>query len=229
MLKYLSLILLVLIIGCGIQNKEEKKSRYSEKQVGSLKLGTTKRLRVVTDSVIKVDLNPFLKKKSFDFGSLIKEVKLTPLETTDESLLDDVLKIHVSDSNIFIYDKFKGGGIVLFERNGKFIRRIPNGKGPGELIRLYDIGFDKHKNELIAYQHSFFSFFTRSGEFIRRVRLPFSFYNFTVVPEGYVFKSLDRQGNEHLGSLKDHTLLITDKNFKLKSAGLPCTPSNINS
>ena len=46
-------------------------------------------------------------------------------------------------------------------------------------------------------------------------------HNFHVIPDGYVFKTLHPGGNQHLGKFKDYTLLVTDKNFKLKSAALP--------
>jgi hypothetical protein len=58
--------------------------------------------------------------------------------------------------------------------------------------------------------------------------LPFGFYNFTIIPDGYIFKSLDRQGNGHLGLLEDYTLFITDKNFKLKSLGMLYPPRDVN-
>jgi hypothetical protein len=60
------------------------------------------------------------------------------------------------------------------------------------------------------------------------MRLPFGFYNFTVIPDGYVFKTLDKQGNGHLGQLEDYTLLVTDKNFKMKSVAMPVLPSDVN-
>ncbi|GAB6013571.1 6-bladed beta-propeller [Viscerimonas tarda] len=226
MQKYILLILSICFVCC--ENKQDKNSRFTEKQIASLHLDSTKILKVETDSVTTINLNPFLKKQAFDFGSLIEEVKLVALETTDESLVDDIYKVLVTESNIYIYDDFKGGGIVIFNSEGKFIKRISNGSGPGELVRLYDMDFDKEKNELIAYQHSFLLFFSPSGEFIRQMRLPFGFYNFTVTSDGYVFKALDEQGNGHLGLLEDYTLFVTDKNFKLKSVGLPCVSSNVN-
>jgi hypothetical protein len=121
-------------------------------------------------------------------------------------------------------DGFKGRGIIIFNKEGKFIKRISNGQGPGELIRLYDIAFDSENNELVAYQHSLLLFFTPTGQFIRQMRLPFGFFNFTVIPGGYVFKTLDRQGNEHLGNWDDYTLFVTDKNFKMKSVGMYYPP-----
>ena len=219
------LIPILILMGCG--NRQEN-TRYTQAQIESLQLNDTKILKANTDSLITIDLNPFLKQQHFDFGALVKEVKLIPLETTDESLLDDFRKVIITLSHIYIHDDFKGGGIAIFDKEGNFIKRISNGRGPGELVRLYDIDFDKKNNELVAYQHSFLLFFTPSGEFIRQQRLPFVFFNFAVTPEGYVFKTLDREGNEHLEDLSDNTLLITDKKFEVKSVGLPRIPNKIN-
>jgi hypothetical protein len=226
MRKYIILNLAIFFIACTYQGNTN--SRFTEEQIKSLHLDSTTVLTVNTDSVENIDLNPFLKKQNFDFGSLVKEVKLVPLETTNESLIDVIYKVLVTDSNIYIYDRFKGGGLAIFDNKGKFVTRITHGQGPGDIFRLLDIAYDKQKNELIAYQHPFLYYYTSTGRFIQRLILPFGFYNFTVIPDGYVFKALDGQGNGHLGLLKDYTLLVTDKDFKLKSAGLPYLPNEIN-
>lgn len=216
---YITIVFLLFLFSC--LNKQERPSRYTEEQIASLQLDSTKILYPKTDSTTKINLNPFLQSQSFGFGELIKEIKLVPLETNANSLLDAIINVLVTDSSIYVHDKFKDGGLVIFDRSGNFIKRIPNGRGPGELNRLYDIAFDEENNELVAYQHSFLLFFNASGEFIRQERLPFGFYNFTITPKGYIFKSLAGQGDDHLGPFKKYTLFVTNKNFKLKSAGLP--------
>lgn len=75
-----------------------------------------------------IDLNPFLKKKSFDFGENVKEVHFVPLETRDESLVANIYKIVVTDSMIYIMDNYKRGGVVIFDKEGKFIKRITPGR-----------------------------------------------------------------------------------------------------
>jgi hypothetical protein len=224
MKKYIILVLAIFYFGCAGQQQSTGNSRYTKEQVAALHLDSTTILNAVTDSVTKINLNPFLKEQDFDFGSLVEEVKLVLLETTDESLLDDIYKVLVTDSHIYIHDSYKRGGIVVFDRNGKFIRRIPNGGGPGELSRLYDIAFDPESNELVVYQHSFLLFFTAEGQYIRKMRSPFAFYNFTVIPNGYVFKKNSSQENIHLELLNDYELYITDKNFKLQSVSLLAYP-----
>ena len=58
-------------------------------------------------------------------------------------------------------DRFKGGGIIIFDHKGNFLKRISSGQGPGELNRLYDIDYNEEDSTLIAYQHSSFLFFLR--------------------------------------------------------------------
>lgn len=215
---FLASALFALIAAC---TNAPERSRYSEEQINSLALDSTIVLTPDNRSVEIVDANSFLKPQEFNLEELIKEIKVVPLETTDESLLDDIYKIIVTDSNIYIHDRFKGGGVAIFDQNGGFIKRLSHGQGPGEIYRLYDVSYDSEKRELVLYQHPFLLFYTSNGKFIEQKRLPFGFYNFHVIPDGYVFKTLHPGGNQHLGKFKDYTLLVTDKNFKLKSAALP--------
>jgi len=101
-MKYIYIIILSTIFLFACVKQQNENHYFSNDQIASLEIDSTKKLNVETDSAIKIDLNRFLKKQSFDFGSLVKEVKLIPLETTDESLLDNILKIIVTDSHIYI-------------------------------------------------------------------------------------------------------------------------------
>lgn len=215
--KNLFLLIFGVFFGCTNQHN----NRFTTEEINSLHLHNTSFLNVNTDSLTKVNLNPFLKKQSFNLGDRLKDMRLVPLETTDESLLGEILKVIVAHDYIYVHDKFKGGGLVIFSRDGKFVRRIPYGQGPGELFNLHDVAYDEQEQKLIAYQHPFLTIFTSEGQIVEQVRLPFGFYNFAVIPDGYLFKTLDKQGNEHLGDFKDCTLLVSDKKLKLRSAGLP--------
>lgn len=209
---------------CGLMmncTMNHQNSGFTTKQIESLRLDSAVVLQSSKQTVEKIDLNPFLGEREFDFESLVKSLRMISLETTDESLLSNVYKIIVTDSYIYVYDDFKGGGIVIFTHVGKFVKRIPHGGGPGELYKLYDIAYDKENDMLVAYQHPYLLFYTSAGEFVEQKKVPLGFYNFTVTPNGYIFKSLDSFGNEHLGDLRDNTLLITGKDFSLKYAGLP--------
>lgn len=224
--RYLIFIIVLFFTSC--LSNSNRKPRFTKEQIESLALDSTKILTVDQGSAEKIDLNPFLKQQDFDLGLRVADLDIVPLQTTDESLLDVVYKVLVTDSNIYVHDRLKGGGLVIFDRSGKFIKRMPYGQGPGEINRLYDIAFDSENNKLIVYQHSFLIFYTANGKFIEQKRLPFGFYNFKVTSDGYLLKTLDGQGNEHLGSLKNNTLLITDTAFKVKSLSLPYAENDIN-
>lgn len=222
-MKYITMILgIVLFVSCI--NKEQRVHPFSAEQIASLKLDSTTILHINKDSIITIDLNPFLQEQSFDIMPLVSDIKVIPLETTDKSLIDAIYKIIVSNAYVYIMDRFKGGGIIIFDHKGNFVKRISSGQGPGELSRLYDIDYSEEDSTLIAYQHSSFLFFSAGGEFIRSEKLPFGFYNFLVTPNGYLFKTTDRYDNPHLDKYTDYTFLVTDKAFQIKSVGIPKQP-----
>ena len=65
-------------------------------------------------------------------SDLIDSCTLVPLETTNESIIGDVLRyVYVSDEFILIDDN---RGVCLFSGDGRFIGKIINtGRGPGEI------------------------------------------------------------------------------------------------
>ncbi|MDR0558714.1 MAG: 6-bladed beta-propeller, partial [Prevotellaceae bacterium] len=138
------LILMILCMFAACNQSTTRTSRYTPEQIAALQIDSTTILSAETDSIITIDVNPFLKRQLFiDFDTLVNDIKLIPLETTDESLLDDINKIIITDSHIYIFDELKGGGLAVFDRNGKFIKRMSYGQGPGDIARLYDISFDE--------------------------------------------------------------------------------------
>ncbi len=222
----LIIVLLVLILSCS--NRGAHNSMFTAEEIHALQLNHTQTLKVDSSVITNIDLNSFLNNNKFDFESLIKNIQIIPLETTSESLLGNIYKVILTDSLSYIFDDFKGGGIVIFDRSGKFIKRIPHGEGPGELFNLYDVAYDDVNKQLVAYQHPFLMFFTVDGKFIEQRKVPFGFYNFMITPGGYIFKTLDGYGNEHLDSHQNKTLLVTNKEFELKYAGLPVFHINAN-
>lgn len=66
-----------------------------------------------------------------------------PLETTTESFMDNIKQVWINDSVILI--NCRRAGLLMFQRNGKFVRKIgKNGRGPGEyeLIHNFDVIHD---------------------------------------------------------------------------------------
>ena len=186
-----------------------------------LQLADTKVLTAETSQAQHLNLNPFLvKDKEFDFGALLNEINFVPLETTAQSRLGQIRKVVTTAEHIYIMDDLDEWGIAIFTRQGKFVKRIPNGKKPEQLYRLYDIDFNTQTNELIAYKHSFLLIFDKEGNFLRFKYLPIGFHNMAATPDGYVLKSLVGQ-NTNLGDKSNYRLQFISKDLKLNAVALP--------
>ena len=186
-----------------------------------LQLADTKVLTAETSQVQHLNLNPFLvKDKEFDFGALLNEINFVPLETSAQSRLGQIRKVVTTAEHIYIMDDLDEWGIAIFTRQGKFVKRIPNGKKPEQLYRLYDIDFNTQTNELIAYKHSFLLIFDKEGNFLRFKYLPIGFHNMAATPDGYVLKSLVGQ-NTNLGDKSNYRLQFISKDLKLNAVALP--------
>lgn len=186
-----------------------------------LQLADTKVLTAETSQAQHLNLNPFLvKDKEFDFGALLKEINFVPLQTTAQSRLGQIRKVVTTAEHIYIMDDLDEWGIAIFTRQGQFVKRIPNGKKPEQLYRLYDIDFNTQTNELIAYKHSFLLIFDKEGNFLRFKYLPIGFLNMAATPDGYVLKSLVGQ-NRNLGDKSNYRLQFINKDLKLNTVALP--------
>lgn len=186
-----------------------------------LQLADTKVLTAETSQAQHLNLNPFLVKgKEFDFGALLKEINFVPLQTTAQSRLGQIRKVVTTAEHIYIMDDLDEWGIAIFTRQGQFVKRIPNGKKPEQLYRLYDIDFNTQTKELIAYKHSFLLIFDKEGNFLRFKYLPIGFLNMAATPDGYVLKSLVGQ-NTNLGDKSNYRLQFINKDLKLNAVALP--------
>ena len=220
MKKVINFLFILFLVAC--QTGRMAGSLYTEEEIAALQLDDTQIITPETSQTKHLNLNPFLgEEKEFDFGSILKTVKLVPLETTNKSLLDNIRKIITTDEYIYILDAYKGCSVIIFTKDGKFVKRLSHGQGPGELQRLYDIDYDFQNNELVAYQHSFFLFFDKQGNYLRQEKLPLGFYNLAVTPKGYVMKVLTGRSDIQMEDKQNYRLLFTTKNFKLNSVALP--------
>lgn len=219
-MKKINVILLSCLLFIGCDNNNKTVSSYTKSEIASLHLDKTKTLPVKSKDIEIINLNHHLKNENFDFTPLVKNIHITPLESNDNSLIANTYKIVVEKEHIYIYDDYLGGGVAIFTNSGKFIKRIPNGSGPGELYKISDITFNKDKEQLLVYQHPYILYFTKTGNYITQKKIPFGFYNFESIGDHLLFKTLDSKGNKHLDKIMNNTLLITDQNFKIEFAGL---------
>lgn len=67
-------------------------------------------------------------------SEIAEDITFIPLETTDECLIGSIHSVHLSNDYLVIIDS-DHSQILLFNKTGKFIRKIGNkGQGPGEYL-----------------------------------------------------------------------------------------------
>lgn len=122
-------------------------------------------------TILSVNLD--LEDDPVSFYDLFESVYLIPLETKDESLLNDISKIVFHRDSIFILDK-KQATIFLFNGEGKYLNKLSQqGNGPTEYYDLEDFTFNKYTNslELLSVYGGVYCF-SLNFEFIERFPLP---------------------------------------------------------
>jgi hypothetical protein len=220
MKKVIFVFLIFLYSGCtGQQGKESL--RFSQEQVEQLGLGDIKLLNIIERNSIVLDFNNFLSEKEIKSSEFIDSIKFIPLETNKESLIAEINKLICTEDRFFIFDSDIGKNVLIFSKDGKFINKISKGGGPEEIFNPEDIAVDEKRKNLIVYNKTGLSFFDFNGKFIKRVRLPFYFKNFRVIPNGYLFVTVAQNWNVHLDELSNMQILISDTTFRIISAGFP--------
>lgn len=110
------LLVLMFLASCGTQDKQE----------------SLEKIHVSVDHVAD-------NKAAFTNHSFIK------LETKDDCLLENVVKVKMTEHDIYLLSS-RGGNIFKFSKDGTFLWKLSKGNGVGELICPTDFYFDASNN-----------------------------------------------------------------------------------
>lgn len=124
------------------------------------------------DELIHVDvIKAFEKQKSFKASEFIEDVEFVPLETSVDSYFKFSEYYSVGNKYILVTDTERAH-IILFDRNGIFIRNIgTKGKGPGEIGYPQVVTLSPDENYLYVYESRINKLvkFSVRGEFIKEI------------------------------------------------------------
>lgn len=104
-----------------------------------------------------------------EFSRYIDSLEVVRLEVTPESFITHIKKILLSKNKEIIV--LNSTGILVFDHNGKFIRKIGNrGRGPEEYMALRDICLSNDYQYLLAldYTNQIITYNLQDGKFIKR-------------------------------------------------------------
>lgn len=116
-----------------------------------------------------IDVDPNLKvdkKCEFEIDTIIH------LQTSEESLIGDIMKVEFYAGHFYILDKNISRTVYVFDKNGGFINKTIIGKGPGEINQPSGFEIDRVKNQIIVWDEfrNEDVFFDLNLKFIERKR-----------------------------------------------------------
>ena len=138
-----------------------------------------------SDSCKVLELDPVFEQPPYlTIGDLVDTMKVVALETTSASILSRIKLIKIVGEYIIIKDDYQNGSITLFNINGKFIRRIPHGDGPGEInaVRCFDVD----EQFFYVLQYGKVNKYTYAGDFVDSYPTNMNFHCIKVVDDGFL-------------------------------------------
>ena len=161
--------------------------------LGALSIGCTRSASSVEDgSVITVSTTEFAPIDTF-----ITDYKYVILETTDSCILSGRTKFQTSDKYIVAYSE--DNGFDVFNREGKHLKHFSNyGMGPGEAIKVIDFYISEDEIVCVPFiQYNLLVYDVLSGEFLREIPLPDSYYYASPFSNGLIALSPLYSNNSH--------------------------------
>lgn len=110
-----------------------------------------------------------------------EDVKIVPLEFSDDCILGEIKKIVMSDSCIFVLENENQKGIYVFDHIGKYLYRIGNrGQGPEEFVDISDFSLNEEEQLIYLYDlaRKKVLVFSYEGDFIKDIQMNYYADNF---------------------------------------------------
>ena len=101
----------------------------------------------ITKIIIDPDKDPETK---FLLTELSSDIRYLKLETRPECMIDQVMKVLVDNTLVFVHSHSNPAGhLFIFSNSGKFIRQIgKQGRGPGEYSSVHDFTLDRENKKI---------------------------------------------------------------------------------
>lgn len=207
-------LLCLFFAGClsGTQNR-----KFSEEDIRTLNIDSSKRISIISNDVLKVDLNDVINQNNFASADLIDTMFFVPLQTIDESIMSTPYRMFISDDRIFVMDSKQN--IMIFDLEGKFISSINKGNGPGEVSHIMTMTLADNQ-QLVVIQKTFFTYYNKNGKFTEKMeRCPLNTSIFAITDWGYLFFQPTFE-NLHLNEHGRFSMLLANKDLSIFGTGI---------
>ena len=158
---------------------------------------------------------------SFSLSKFITDIRYVQLENPSEACLTVPMNIKIANEIIYVSDLDEH--LFCFDKDGKFLRKaFRNGKGHGEVLRMYDFDVDDSLLYVLDGTRSSILTYRHDGTFVKDKTLPFRAISFARQENGYIFQlapyGMNGNDNENIIAVTDNvfSLLYTSFKYNLK-------------
>ena len=152
---------------------------------------------------------------SISFDDCFEVLSYIPLEENEEGYISSVRRIEYFDGHYYIGSSNANVGLLVFDRTGKFVRRIGRkGNGYGEYTNIYDFSIDRKNRRVLMFcnRSSLIKVYSLDGEFQNEVILHNTSLNDLACINGLILCSTNHQGFTR--EQEDSLFYIFDENFR---------------
>lgn len=161
-----------------------------------------------------------------NYEPLLDSVTYIPLETKSECLIGQIGKMYVTPAYIIIFDS-KQTEILLFDRKGKFVRKIgTKGRGPQEYLFFNEICYNAKDQLIYAHERYLDKMFVYNleGELLKQIKSNYQFNSFCKTEAGFWIYSCFKDNNP-----EGFNLMLLDESMQHMKIGMfPQNPAFIN-
>ena len=178
--------------------------------------------REISDKTVVLDMEKNVV-DSFSLSKFITDIRYVQLETPSEACLTVPMNIKIANEIIYVSDLEEH--LFCFDKEGNFLRKaFRNGKGHGEVLRMYDFDVDDSLLYVLDGTRSSILTYRHDGTFVEDKTLPFRAISFARQENGYIFQmapyGMDGNDNESIIAITDDVfnLLYTSFKYNLKKS-----------
>ncbi len=140
-------------------------------------------------------------KDTLRLSKLFREAKIIQLDTCAQALIGEVYQAAVTDKYIFILDRHISKSMLMFNKQGNFIRKIGNfGTGKGEYFSPDDFALDKQKQRIYILDgrsKRIHEYNYTTGEYLTSIDIPL-LSSYLLYDKGIFYIDCSQQGEEYL-------------------------------
>ncbi len=115
-----------------------------------------------------------------DFDSFsIRVINTIQLSNQGKALIGSIDELLLYKNNLFVLDKKKISSLLIFNLEGVLVKRIPRGKGPGELVNPENFAIINEK--LVVLDQIQMKHYSLNGQFDYSIKLPEGWFAWSIL------------------------------------------------